>query len=332
MQIREIVILGGTGFVGRTLANQLYQAGYAIKVLTRNREARRRDLLPIPSLTLVQADIHDQAELNAQLAGGDAVINLVGILNERGGSGQGAGEGFRHAHVQLSEKIIAACQHNHIRRLLQMSALNADAATGSSHYLRSKGEAEDRIHAADNIDATSFRPSVIFGPGDAFFNRFAHLLKVSPLVFPLACAEARFAPVYVGDVARAFVQTLHDPTSYGQRYALCGPRQYTLLELVTLTRQLCGLNRLIIPLPDVISRLQGLCFDLFGFCFTLLGMEKPFSTDNYLSTKTPSIAAENGLLELHIEPKSLEGIVAQYMSGTSTRNQYDQFRQQAKRG
>lgn len=328
MQIKTIAILGGTGFVGRTLTNQLYKAGYAIKVLTRNREAQRQDMLPIPSLELVQTDIHDQEKLNTQLAGCDAVINLVGILNERGNNGKG----FHHAHVELSEKIITACKHNNIKRLLHMSALNADAEKGSSHYLKTKGKAENLVHAAANINVTSFRPSVIFGPGDSFFNRFAQLLKISPLIFPLACANARFAPVYVEDVALAFVKTLNDPDSYDQRYDLCGPKQYTLLELVKLTSSLCGRKRLIIPLPDLVARIQGLFFDLFGFCFTLLGIEKPFSTDNYLSTKMPSVTEENDLLNLNIPPQYLEGIVAQYLSGTSKRNQYYHFRQHAKRG
>src|SRR5690606_4508306 len=123
---------------------------------------------------------------------------------------------------------------------------------------------------------TSFRPSVIFGPGDSFFNRFARLLKRVPLVFPLACPNARFAPVYVGDVAEAFARALKDPQLYGRRLALCGPREYTLQQLVAYTAECLGLRRLILPLPDFLSRIQAAIFDFVP--------GKPFSTDNYRST------------------------------------------------
>ena len=322
-----IALLGGTGFVGRTVANRLYQAGYRIRVLTRNREARRLDMLPIPSLELVQTDIHDPARLERALAGCDAVINLVGILNEGGG-----GASFAHVHTRLSEKVIAACHENNIRRLLHLSALNADAKTGASRYLKTKGAAENLSHAAADLEVTSFRPSVIFGPGDSFFNRFATLLKISPLVFPLACAEARFAPVYVEDVAAAMVKALTDSASHGRRYDLCGPQEYTLLELARLTARLCGLKRWIVPLPDSASRLQGRLFDLFAFVFRACNIEQPFSTDNYLSTKLPSVAARNDLPTLGITPTHPRGVVAQYLSRVTGRDQYYRFRRDAGRG
>ena len=153
-------------------------------------------------------------------SGNDAVIHLVGILNEKGRDGRG----FRAVHVELPRKVVQACRETGVRRILHMSALHA--AQGPSHYLRTKGEGEDLVHAAaaEGLRVTSFRPSVIFGPRDSFINRFAGLLRFAPFFFPLACPDARFAPVYVGDVARAFALTLEDPRSFGRRYDLCGPR------------------------------------------------------------------------------------------------------------
>jgi len=301
MILKRICILGGTGFVGKTLANRLNKDGYQLRVLTRNREQRRDDLIVLPSVELIEADIHDQEQLNTRLAGCDAVINLVGILNEKGRDGSG----FRRAHVELTGKIIQACSANAIVRLLYMSALNADAVNGPSHYLRTKGEAEDRVHQAAGIRATSFRPSVIFGPRDRFFNRFAALLKMTPMFFPLACAGTRFAPVFVEDVAEAMARTLTDPDSYGRRFTLVGPKTYTLQQLVQYTAQCLGINRTVIPLPALLARLQAALFDFVP--------GKPFSTDNYLSATIDSISDHNDLRTLGINPTPVAAVVPQYL-------------------
>lgn len=322
MLIRRICILGGTGFVGRTLCNRLTRDGYELRVLTRNRERNRHQLILLPTLDLVEADVHDEAELRRHFEGCDAVINLVGILNERGRDGRG----FQYAHVVLSHKIIQACRERGVKRLLHMSALNADAARGPSHYLKTKGEAEDLVHAAadDGFEVTSFRPSVIFGRGDSFFNRFAKLLKLVPLVFPLACARARFAPVYVQDVAESFARALSSPSSYGRRYNLCGPRVYTLQELVEYTARLIGVRRRIVPLNDFLSRMQAAVFDFVP--------GKPFSTDNYLSATVDSVCASEGdLPALGIAPTALEAVVPRYLSGQSWRTRLNLYRSRARR-
>ena len=310
MSISKIGILGGTGFVGRALARRLSGAGYALKVLTRRRAANQRALSLLPNLELVEADVHDPAQLSAHLSGCDAAVNLVGILNERGRSGAG----FYHAHAELADKVIRACRENRIERLLHMSAINADATGGTSHYLRSKGTAEDRVHAATGLNVTSYRPSVIFGQDDSFFNRFAGLIRIMPGVFPLACAEARFAPVFVEDVARAMADTLPDPAHFGKRYDLCGPRSYTLKELVEFTASCTGRNRVVIPLPGFAARLQGLAFDLAGFIFPVLGIEQPFSTDNYRSMLADAVCRRNDLETLGISPATVESIVPAYLS------------------
>ena len=316
MLIKKICILGGTGFVGRSLANRLANSGFELRILTRNRERNKENLILLPAVELVETDVHDAEQLKRQCAGCDAVINLVGILNEPGRNGRG----FQRVHVELMKKIIDACTANNIGRLLQMSALNADADRGPSHYLRSKGQAEDMAHEATRlgIRVTSFRPSVIFGRRDSFFNRFARLLQFTPLCFPLACANSRFAPVYVGDVAEAFAQALTDPDCYGKRYNLCGQKTYTLQELVNYTAACIGVKRYIIPLNNLLSRMQAAVFDFVP--------GKPFSTDNYLSATIDSVCECNDLARFVSLPMSVEAVVPQYLSHRFQRARYYQFR------
>ncbi len=320
MQIRTIGILGGTGFVGSHLVNRLTKDGYQLRVLTRSRE-RHRNLWVLPTLQLIEADVHDPFQLKQHLDGCDAVINLVAILNER----RHDGTGFRHVHVDLPRKIIDVCRENRIKRLLHMSALNADAESGPSFYLRTKGEAEELVHEAadDNLKVTSFRPSVIFGPEDDFFNRFAKLLKLTPIFFPLACPNARFAPVYVGDVTEVIAGTIDTPGSFGKRYNLCGPRTYTLRELVEYTASTLRLHRIVIPLNDRLSRMQARTLEFVP--------GKPFSRDNYLSMQVDSVCRGNDLEALGITPAALEAVVPRYLTGRSQEARFQRFRSRARR-
>lgn len=316
MIIRRVCILGGSGFVGRALANQLASAGYTMSIPTRYREKCRGDLILLPGVDLVEANVHDPVQLAEVVRGCDAVINLIGILNERGRKGSG----FELVHVSLAEKIVAVCKQEGIQRVLQMSALNADADNGESYYLRSKGKAEQLLHAESALQVTSFRPSVIFGESDSFFNRFAGLLKISPVFFPLACHQARFAPVYVGDVARAMTSTLADPGSIGQQYELCGPEEYTLKQLLEFTAKCLHLKRMIIPLNDFLSRLQAAVFDFVP--------GKPFSTDNYLSARKPSVCTSCDWKQFRIEPVAIETRVPEYLAKRNYRSCYDDYRKQ----
>jgi uncharacterized protein YbjT (DUF2867 family) len=302
MKIRTLCVLGGTGFVGRHLVHRLAATGRHVRVLTRHRE-RHRDLLVLPTVDLIEADVHDPAALREHFQGCQAVVNLVAILNERGADGSG----FRAVHVELPRKIVETCLAQGVWRLLHMSALHADAARGPSRYLYTKGEGEDLVHAAaeQGLQVTSFRPSVIFGPDDRFLNRFARLLRLSPWVFPLACPEARFAPVYVGDVVQACVNALENRAAIGRRYELCGPRVYTLRELVEFIARTAKLRRVVIGLGDGLSRLQAKVLERVP--------GKPFTTDNYLSLQVDSVCGENGLAELGITPASVEAIAPRYL-------------------
>lgn len=318
---KNICVLGGTGFVGYHVVSQLAKAGYKVRVLTRHRE-RNRKLLVLPTVEVITADIHDTSQLQKYFTDQNAVINLVGILNEPRDNGRG----FHTAHVELTQKIIDACHAKGVKRYLHMSALNADATNGSSYYLRSKGEAEELAHRASNLNVTSFRPSVIFGPADSFFNRFACLLFRLPLFFPLACATARFAPVYVEDVANAFVKSINDPRTYGKRYDLCGPKNYTLKQLVSYTAKNIEVHRSIIALGKFGSWLQAAILEFFP--------GKPFSRDNYRSMQMDSICKDNGetlKTVFKIIPTSIEAVVPRYLKDNSCRRRYDEFRQHAHR-
>lgn len=299
-----VCVLGGTGFVGRTLVAKLARSGYAIRIPTRNRQRARR-LLVLPGLELIQADVHDPEQLARLLSGCDAVINLIGILNERSHDGSG----FRYVHVELVEKLMAVCRKLGIKRLIQMSALKANAERGPSHYLTTKGQAEQIIQkqAGDSIHYTIFRPSVIFGAEDTFCNRFAGILRLTP-VLPLARLEARFAPVFVGDVAEAFAQALPDSHTFGQTYELCGPDIYTLEEILRFICRELGLRRAIVRLPGPLGRLQAWMGE-----YLLPG--KPFSRDNYRSLTVASVCRENGFAVFGIEPKRMQAVVGSYLRG-----------------
>ncbi|HET6655352.1 MAG TPA: complex I NDUFA9 subunit family protein [Gammaproteobacteria bacterium] len=314
MDYRALCILGGTGFVGHHLTARLVDAGYHVKILTRD-PSRHRDLLVLPTIKLVRADVHDPATLKRELDGVGAVINLVGILNERGHNGSG----FEHAHVELTRKVLDACRTNHVPRLLQMSALGADPSS-ASHYQRTRGEAEQLLPLTpDGMPATTvFQPSIIFGPQDTFINRFARLLKLSPGVLLLPCPGARVAPVYVGNVAEAFVRSLTRRDTIGRRYALYGPDVYTMRNIVRYTARMIGVHRAIIGLPDWASRLMANVMEYVP--------GKPFSRDNYLSFKAGGVEAESGLAALDIAPASLEAEIPNYLAADNQRGRYNRYR------
>ncbi len=296
-----ICMLGGTGFVGRRLTAHLSEAGHDVVILTRHRE-RYRDLLVLPTVRLVQGDVHDPEFLRQQFQGRDTVINLIGILNEKGRDGRG----FARVHAELPEKIVQACRQTGVVRLLHMSALPA-SPTGPSDYLRSKGRGEQLVHAAGSgaLAVTSFRPSVIFGPRDSFTNRFAALLRRVPWVFPLACPDARLQPVYVENVVHALAAALDRHETYGQRYNLCGPQAYSLQEIVAYLARVMGLRRRILPLGRGLSYLQALLLQF--------APGKPFTPDNYRSLSVAGTCPAGFPPVFGITPARLEEIVPSYL-------------------
>jgi NADH dehydrogenase len=309
----QIVLLGATGFLGHHLLPALSAAGHDCRVLSRYKPGCR-ELTIIPRVEVRQADIYDDDQLEQHFADADAVINMVGILNESGRKGKG----FQKVHVDLTARVINTSLQLGVRRLLQVSALNA--GKGSSYYLKSKGEAEDLIRSAEGLDSTIIQPSVIFGEGDSFFNRFAGLLKAAP-VMPLACPGSKLQPVWVGDVAAAMTQALTDPGTFGQTLIMVGPAEYTLRELVEFTACVISRKRKIIGLPDALSRFQGRVMDFVP--------GKPFSSDNYRSLQTDNASVENSLWRFGISPRSIENTVPLYLVGKGHQQRLDQCRKMA---
>ena len=299
---RTIVLLGGSGFVGTELCSRLARAGHALRVLTRD-PARARHLQVLPGLELRRTDVHDPSALGRALAGADVAVNLVGILNETGFSGRG----FHVAHAELTRRLVEVAAAQGVARLLQMSALGADES-GPSHYQRSKGAAERCVRAAPAaLDWTIFRPSVIFGARDSLMNRFASLLRLTGGFIPLARPAARFGPVWVGDVARAFELALEGGATSRQSYELCGPEVVTLAELVRLAGEASGVRARILPLPDAVARAQAFVMDFVP--------GRPFSTDNYRSLSVDNVCRDDGFARLGIRPASMRAIVPGYLSG-----------------
>lgn len=311
----RIVLIGASGFFGGYLLRALTNDQHQCVVLTRD-AVRRGSVDMLPGVRLVQADVYDPDVLVEQFAGADAVVSMAGILNESGGGGKG----FHKVHVELVEGIIEACQKAGVTRLLHMSALNA--GKGSSHYLKSKGEAEELLRSATDINVSIFEPSVIFGNGDEFFNRFASMLKLSP-VLPLACPKARLQPVYAGDVAAVMTASLEDPMTWGKSYELAGPQVFTLKELVQWTAKTRGLKSLVIGLPGPLSASMAMLMNLVP--------GKPFSWDNYQSLKTDNVSSEDGFAYFHIDPLAIDLVVPAYLAGTARQRRLQNFRRQPRR-
>lgn len=313
----RVCVLGGSGFVGSRLVARLANAGHVVTVPTRI-AARAAHLRLLPTVTTPVADIHDPATLARLTAGCDVIVNLVGILNESGRSGAG----FRHAHSELAGKLVTALASRPHVKLVQMSALKA-GPDGPSHYLKSKGEAERQIRAAAGLRWTILRPSVIFGPGDSFVNRFAGLIALLPGVFPLAMPGARFAPVWLDDVVDGLERAVADGATDGHTYELGGPETLTLREIVQQIAGAMDRRVLVIGLPQWLSRLQAAVMDFVP--------GKPFSTDNYRSLLVDSVPTEDGFAQLGLRPRAFSALLAGSLDRLRARTVLDEYRESAGR-
>lgn len=315
MDISSVCIVGGTGFVGRSIADHACARGLRVRVVTRY-GPKAAKILVLPTVEIEVADPHDEQSLVRAFADMDAVINLVGILHPR------RGQGFDDVHVQLPRKIARACHGAGVQQLVHMSALGA-AEDGPSEYLRSKGRGEAALRRdAGILPYTIFRPSVVFGEDDRFLNLFAKLARLFPML-PLAGAGARFQPIWVEDVARCFVAALGDVRTFGQAYELCGPKVYTLAELARFAAAVSGHPRRIVPLPGPLARIQAFVFEhLPGRLMTRDNL-RSMSVDNVCSSSFPRVFG--------FEPATLEAVATQYLAGTTSRGRYNRFRHSAGR-
>jgi NADH dehydrogenase len=299
--MKNILILGGTGFVGRSLCGRLVAAdeGCRITVPSRHPSAAKH-LQVLPNLQVVRADVHDPAQLARLVDGKDAVVNLVAILH-------GTASQFHRAHVDLPRSLAAACSSAGVRRVVHVSALGVDSKIPSD-YLRSKAEGETLLAQA-GLDLTVLRPSVIYGAHDRFLNLFGRLAAFAP-VFPLASADARFQPVWVEDVAAAIVACLARPDTVGKVFECTGPEVFTLAELVRLAARWSGHERSVWPLPAGLGTLQALAMEC-------LPGEPLMSRDNLQSMRTPNVASGRlpGLSELGVQAAALGSVAPGYLGG-----------------
>ena len=316
LNLRSVCVIGGSGFVGSHIVQLLAAQGIVVRVPTRHAETAK-ELLVLPTVEVVEADIHDRSALPGLVAGSDAVINLVGILHERGVPG-----GFLRVHAELPKKIVAACRGAGVGRYVHMSALHADV-NGPSAYLRSKGQGEASVkEAGASLAWTIFRPSVIFGRGDGFLNLFAQLQGLVPVV-ALASPDARFQPVWAEDVARAFVECILNDETVGKSYDLCGPNVYTLRELVKYVGEITGNRRPILGLNDRLSYLQAMAMEW---------LPGPLMTrDNYYSMKQDSVCDCPFPAVLGFDPTPIEAVVPRYLGRQDPRARYNDFRVRAGR-
>ena len=308
------LVLGGTGFIGRHVVARLVAAGHRVTVLTRRRAAARH-LILLPTVDVVEGDPLDAPTLARLTVPVAAVVNLCGILHERGR------DTFARAHVELPRLVVAACKAAGVRRIVHMSAVGADAKGGPSRYMRSKGEGELVVEQS-GLDWTIFRPSIVFGREDRFLNLFARLARSLPLL-AIASADARFQPIYVRDVAACVQRALDDDATIGQRYSLCGPKAYTLRELVAYAAEVSGHPRPIVGLGPAASKLQALALEMLPG-----GL---MSRDNLLSMTRDNVCDEPFPALFGITPTALEAVVPSYLAPDAIKSPYDQYREHSGR-
>ncbi|CAN5117589.1 complex I NDUFA9 subunit family protein [soil metagenome] len=300
----RILILGGSGFIGRSLCEQLTQHfGGVARITVPTRRLRHAQAVQgLPGLTVIAADVFDAPTLQRLVADADVVVNLIAIL-------QGSDAAFERAHVELPRRLVAASGGVGKTRLIHVSALGAAVAAPPSRYLRSKAAGEAVLTAAPGLALTLLRPSVVFGEHDHFINLFAKLQRVFPLM-PLAGAAVKFQPVWVEDVAAALLRCITDRATIGQTYEIAGPQVLTLGQIVRLAGEIAGHARPILPLPGPLAWMQAVAMEMAPG-------EPLMSRDNLASMTVPNVAGGvlPGLAALGITPQSISAVVPAYLAG-----------------
>ena len=309
----NFILLGGSGFIGKQLAFAIANRGCRVTIPCR-RPHRNKALLVHPNIHVVEANVFAPDQLDDLCQNQQVMINLIGILHEA------KRDDFRRIHVEFIKTLVDACTRHDIKRVLHLSALGASQATGTSRYLRSKGEGENLIHTfgQKELRVTSFQPSVVFGKNDQFINRFAGILPLCFGFFPLACGQSKFAPVYVGDLVEKIINAVDDKSTHSQRYTVCGPEVFTLQQILQLLVSTMGLSCRIVSLGKTTSKLQARLLQILP--------GKLFTMDNYRSMQTPSVCEEG---------EHCTTSLRQYIQDIGTRfgnkKHYDRFRRQLPR-
>jgi NADH dehydrogenase len=329
MRHSDILVLGGSGFIGSHLVAALAARGVRVCVPSRRRE-KAKHLILLPTVDVVDADVHDPRTLARLARGRDAVVNLVGILHGRRGRADERGPNdygpdFARVHVELAQAAVNACREAGVGRLVHLSSIGA-ALDAPSEYLRSKGVGERVVLAAEDLETTVLRPSIVYGPGDRFLNVFARLARWLPVI-AVPCPAWRSQPVYVGDVVAALLAALGRsassrvaPAETG-RFDLAGPRAYRFVELVRFACAVTGRRRLVIGMPGPVARLQARMFELVP--------EPPFTRDNLASMQVDSVS--DARFPFGIEPQALEAAAPDYLAGRAPSLRYSMLRWRAHR-
>jgi NADH dehydrogenase len=318
MSLSTVLLIGGGGFIGSHVAHLLAERNIRVRVPTRRRD-RAKHLILLPTVDVIEADVHDPAALDNLMQGVDAVVNLAGILHARPGNPWGAD--FERVHVALPRAVSAAARAAGVRRMVQVSALGA-ASDAPSAYQRSKAAGEAAVRDS-GLDWTIVRPSLVFGDGECFLRLFAGVLKLSPIL-PLAGADVRFQPVDVRDVARCIVHALDCEAAIGQVYPLCGPKVYTMRELAVLTGRTIGRNPCIIGLPGPLATLQALMLE-WAPGRTLM------SRDNLLSMRVDNVCAAGCTLPFGFAPTALESEIKRCLADFTPTDRFEHARSKAHR-
>jgi NADH dehydrogenase len=301
MADRVVTVFGGSGFIGRHLIGRLARQGWIVRVAVR-RPSRADFLKPmgdVGQITPIRAPIQDQIAVESAVAGADAVINLVGILYER------RHQTFAAVHDRGAQTVAAASAAAGVGRLVQVSALGADLHS-TADYARSKGAGEVAVRTACP-NAVILRPSVVFGPEDGFFNRFATIARLSPVLPLIGGGRTRFQTVYVGDVADAIAKSVSDPACAGRTYELGGPHVYTFKELMELLLRQIHRRRLLVPWPFAMAELQAIFFELLPV--------PPLTRDQVRMLRHDNVVAGGALTlaDLGIAPTAAEVILPTYL-------------------
>jgi NADH dehydrogenase len=294
-------VFGGAGFIGRYVVQRLARAGWRIRVPARNPDSALflKPLGDVGQIVPMAANIRNELSVRRAIEGAGAVFNLVGILSERGR------QSFDAVHREGAERIARIAAEMGAARLLHISALGADPQSPSK-YARSKAAGEAAVRAAFP-GATLFRPSIVFGPEDDFFNRFARLTRLLPALPLIGGGKTRFQPVYVGDVAEALAAALADPRTMGQIFELGGPQTYSFRQLMEILLAAVGRKRWLVPVPFPVATAQGAVLSLLPNPPLTRDQVKLLRRDNVVSGLFP------GLIELGVRPTALEAVIPTYL-------------------